>query len=107
VYLDFKAAFDKVPHRGLLTKVWSLCIRGKIYEWINNFLENRQQRVKINGTFSGWQTVTSGIPQGSVLGPVLFLIFINYLPDAITCAAKLFADNTKLYSVINGHNDET
>jgi hypothetical protein len=107
VYLDFKAAFDKVPHRRLLNKVWSLGIRGKVYAWIKNFLENRQQRVKMNGTFSGWQTVTSGVPQGSVLGPILFLIFINDLPDVITCTAKPFADDTKLYSVINGRNDET
>jgi hypothetical protein len=54
VYLDFKAAFDKVPYRRLLNKVWSLGIKGKIYVWNKNFLENRQQRVKLNGTFSGW-----------------------------------------------------
>ena len=100
IYLDFKAAFDKVAHKRLLKKVWSIGIRGKVYQWIKNFLCDRYQRVKINGVYSEWKRVTSGVPQGSVLGPVLFLIYINDLPDVMNCAMKMFADDTKLYSEI-------
>ena len=106
IYLDFKAAFDKVPHLRLLNKIWHMGIRGKIYNWLKNFLQNRTQRVMINGKFSSWQRVTSGVPQGSVLGPILFIIFINDLPQGLSCSSKLFADDTKLYMEINPEGDE-
>ena len=105
-YMDLKAAFDKVPHKKLLYKVWCIGIRGNIYKWIEDFLSNRQQRVIINGKASKWQQVTSGVPQGSVLGPVLFLIYINDLPDTLNCQTKLFVDDTKLYTNVAGRNDK-
>ena len=99
--MDFKAAFDKVPHKKLLYRVWCIGIRGKIYKWIEAFLTNRQQRVIISGKASKWQQVTSGVPQGSVL----FLIYINDLPETLNCQVKLFAHDTKLYTPVARRDD--
>ncbi len=107
IYLDFKAAFDKVPHQRLLKKLKGYGIEGEIYGWIKDFLYDRNQSVIINGSKSRLQRVTSGVPQGSVLGPTLFLIFINDLPDAMTCTLRLFADDTKMYSAVADNNHET
>ena len=101
IYLDFKKAFDKVPHERLLRKLHGYGIRGKVYSWIKEFLSNRRQRVVVNGQCSDWKNVTSGIPQGSVLGPILFVIFINDMPDAIACCMKLYADDAKVYNRVN------
>ena len=101
IYLDFKAAFNKVPHKRLLKKVWALGIRGKVYNWVTDFLKERHQRVVIKGKISAWEKATSGVPQGSLLGPVLLLIFINDIPDILNCTVKLFADDTKLNSTTN------
>ncbi len=106
IYLDFKAAFDKVPHQRLLAKVKGYGIHGEIYNWNKNFLSGRLQRVVVNGKMSTLRPVTSGVPQGSVLGPILFLIYINDLPDAMNCVLRLFADDTKLYSAISSQVQE-
>jgi hypothetical protein len=105
IYMDFMKAFDSVPHRRLLSKLKSYGIEGPIYNWIESFLTQRQQRVMVNGAASSWSEVTSGIPQGSVLGPVLFVVYINGLPDVVSCGVKLFADDTKIYRAIRNRDD--
>ena len=106
VFLDFAKAFDKVPHQRLLLKVASLGIGGKLFDWISNWLLNRTQRVCINGTVSIWKLVLSGIPQRSVLGPLLFLMFINDLDLNIHNVLLKFADDTKICSRIRNSDDE-
>ena len=105
IYLDFKKVFDKVPHQRVLIKLQGYGIKGKTLRWIQEFLSNRRQRVVINGSSLDWKPVTSGIPRGSVLGPVLFLVYINDLPDVMNCL-KLFADDGKIYSFIKAIQDE-
>lgn len=106
VYLDFAKAFDTVPHAKLLYKMNMYGLTGMILEWIKAYLAQRTQRVNVNGTLSSWKDVTSGVPQGSVLGPLLFLIYINDLPKAIsTACCVLFADDTKIYRVVKTHSD--
>ena len=107
VFLDFAKAFDKVPTKRLLKKVWAHGIRGKIYDWIKVWLEDRVQRVVLNGEASVWAAVLSGVPQGSVLGPLLFLIFINDLDEAGSAAEiiRKFADDTKVAQPIRTNGD--
>ena len=105
IYLDFSKAFDTVPHQRLLNKLHNYGIRGKVRTWIENFLENRSQSVKIGNTRSVKANVISGIPQGSILGPILFLIFINDLPEVVQSTVKLFADDTKIYSRVNSQDE--
>ena len=87
-----------MPHRRLLVKLQGHGIQGKVLDWIQDFLTGRKQRVVINGSESEWSGVTSGIPQGSVLGPSLFLVYINNMPDVINALIKLFADDAKVYN---------
>ena len=98
--MDYAKAFDTVPHRRLLYKLSKYGINPKAVSWIENFLGNQTQQVIVQGEESSWKPVTSGIPQGSVLGPLLFVIFINDLPDCVTSEAYLFADDTKIFRVI-------
>ena len=104
-YLDIMKAFDTVPHERLLVKLSSYGIVGKTLEWIKSFLTSRRQRVVVNGEVSDWSDVTSGVPQGSVLGPILFLCYINDLPLVIQNKVKVFAGDTKIYSEVDSVED--
>ena len=107
VYCDFMKAFDKVPHRRLIGKLQSYGIKGKILDWFAAMQSHRNQRARVNNSFSSWQEVTSGIPQGSVIGPLLFVIFINDLPEVIKSSELfLFADDMKLFHAIYTKEDE-
>ena len=105
IYLDFAKAFDKVPHRRLINKLKAYGIRNGLINWIQNFLMDRNQVVVINNETSQVRPVTSGIPQGSVLGPILFIIYINDLPDIVNSCVKIFADDTKIFRTIQSEQD--
>ena len=95
VYLDFSKAFDSVPHTRLLIKLQAYGICGDLYKWLCNYLTERKQQVVLNGESFSWTTVTSGVPQGSVLGPLLFSLFVNDLPSIVRSPLVLFADDEK------------
>ena len=101
VLLDFSKAFDKVNHEKLLLKLHQYGIRGNILRWVRGFLCYRSQTVAVDGEESDEVPVTSGVPQGSVLGPILFLIYINDLPDHVRSKVRLFADDTALYLTLD------
>ena len=105
IYFDFSKAFDTVPHRRLLHKLENYGIKGATLRWISSFLNNHSQVVKVNGTESDLESVVSGIPQGSVLGPILFVIYINDLPECVRSSIYLFADDTKILKRIQTKQD--
>ena len=104
VFLDISKAFDKVWHKGLIYKLQSVGISGNLLNLITSFLDNRFQRVLLNGQESGWLPIKAGVPQGSILGPLFFLVYINDLSDGLSSNVKLFADDTSLFSVVHNKN---
>ena len=100
VFLDISKAFDKIWLPGLIFKMKSFGVSGDLLELVKNFLSNRFQRVVLNGQTSEWAKINAGVPQGSVLGPLFFLIYINDLTDRISSIVKLFADDTSLFSIV-------
>ena len=107
IYLDFMKAFDSVPHNRLLYKLERYGIQGNIVGWIKDFLIGRKQRVGVKGCYSEWTQVLSGIPQGSVLGPLLFVIYINDLSENISSELFMFADDTKVFRKMGTDEDHS
>ena len=107
IYLDFQKAFDKVPHQRLILKLKSHGMGNSIINWIEQWLTDRRQRVVVDGEVSSWKSVLSGVPQGSVLGPILFLVYINDLEEGVTGNILKFADDTKLFTKNQGNWRQT
>ena len=105
ILLDFTKAFDKVPHRHLLTKLSYYGISGNVHKWIETWLTQRTQQVVVDGEFSCLASVRSGVPQGTVLGPLMFLIYVNDIADDVSSSLRLFADDCLLYRVIKSDLD--
>lgn len=106
IYLDFSKAFDSVCHAKLLSKLCTFGIDGPLLQWFTSYLSGRQQRVVVNGSFSSWGVVKSGVPQGSILGPVLFLMFVNDMPDVLKSSSlAMYADDSKCYKTIRTMSD--
>ena len=104
LFLDYSKAFDTVPHARLINQVESFGVGGEALRWIKSFLTGREQQVIANNCGSSWQPVKSGIPQGSVLGPVLFSLFVNDVPSLTTNSVTMFADDTKLHAALTDPN---
>jgi len=107
IYTDLEKAFDKIPHKRLIGKLSSYGLNKELIEWITAFLINRKQRVRINNIFSDRADVDSGIPQGSLLGPVLLIIYINDLIEYCDCGSELYlyADDAKVFKHIKNEFD--
>jgi len=105
VFCDISKAFDRVWHIVLLKQIESIGIQGPLLSWIKNYLLNRKQRVVINNSNSQWRDIKAGVPQGSILGPLLFIIFINDIVTDIQSTIKLFADDTSLYLIVEDPNE--
>ena len=101
IYLDFQKAFDKVPHQRLLLQLKAYDIGDGTIDWIEQWLTDRRQPVVLDGEVLSWKSVLSGVPQGSVVGPLLFLIYINDFNDNITSNVLKFADDTKVFRKVN------
>lgn len=107
LYLDYAKAFDTVPHERLLLQIESFGITNQAVAWIRSFLTGRRQQVRVNREVSTWKTVDSGVPQGSVLGPTLFALFVADVPKEVNNLVSLFADDTKMYAAIPGEGSST
>jgi len=107
IYLDFQKAFDTVSHQHLLNKLTSFGIHGNVLKWIESFSTNRVQQVVLNSHKSSTIPVTSGVPQGSVLGPLLFTMLENEIPSIVSSPVLMFADDTKIFRVIRNSKDYT
>ena len=107
IFLDISKAFDKVWHEGLIFKLKTYGIDDDSLKLLINYLEDRKQRVVLNEQTSSWKSILAGVPQGSVLDPILFLIYINDLPDRIKSICKIFADDTSLFSKVKDKNCST
>ena len=101
IFCDISKAFDRVWHKGLLFKLQSVGISGSLLQWFTDYLYNRKQRVVIPGVSSNWSSVEAGVPQGSILGPLLFLLYINDIVENINSSIRLFADDTTLYIIVD------
>ena len=100
VFLDISKAFDKVWHDCLIFKLKSYGVEGELLSLLKNCIQNREQRVVLNSQTSGWRKINSDVPQISALGSLLFLIYINDLPDGIISMCKIFVDDTSLFSKV-------
>jgi hypothetical protein len=105
IYLDYKKAFDTVPHHRLIFKLKQYGIPNSLLQWLENFLTARKMRVGVNGEYSDWTDIFSGVPQGSIIAPLLFLLFVNDLPQWITNSMRVFADDTKIWRIIKSPED--
>ena len=106
IYLDFQKAFDKVPYKKLLLKLKAHVFGDSINDWMEQWLTDRRRRVVVDGEVSNCKSVLSGLPQRSVLGPILFLIYINDLDDSITSNVLKFADDTTIFRQVNTDGDK-
>ena len=104
IFLDISKAFEKVWHQGLLIKLKLYGVEGNLFCLLENYLQDRKQRVILHGHCSYWKHIVSGVPQGSFLGPLLFLIYINNLPNGIVSICKIFADDTSYFSKVFDKN---
>ena len=107
IFCDISKAFDRVRHKGLLFKLISVGIGGVLLNWFYDYLDNRVQRVVLPGTSSSWASVNTGVPQGSIRGPLLFLVYINDIVENINSTIILFADDTSLYVIVDNPTDAT
>ena len=101
VFCDISKAFDRVWHAGLLLKLEAAGVTGQVLEWFKSYLTNRKQRVVLPGAVSDWIFIHAGVPQGSILGPLLFLVYINDIVLDIGSNIRLFADDTSVYIVVD------
>ena len=101
VFCDISKAFDRVWHAGLLEKLRSIGISGELLKWFSSYLVGRKQRIVLQGVESQWSYIKAGVPQGSILGPLLFLIFINDIVTEIGYSIRLFADDNSLFIIVD------